>query len=49
MIDNLHCLYLEQCDFNEAESNQDKLIDCIIVFIETKYLIENYLVLIPSN
>ena len=40
---NLHCLYLEQCDFNEAEPNQDKLVDCIIMFFETQYLIKKYL------
>lgn len=40
---NLHCLYLEQCDFNEAEPDKDKLVDSIIVFFETQYLIEKYL------
>jgi len=40
---NLHCLYLEQCDFNEAEPDKDKLVDSIIVFFETQYLIKKYL------
>ena len=40
---NLHCLYLEDCIFNQYKPNKEKLVDIIILFFETQYLLKKYL------
>ena len=45
---NLHCLYLEDCIFNQCKPNNEKLVDIIILFFKTQYLIEGYLKRIRS-
>lgn len=46
---NINSRYLEGLQFNNARPKKDKLIEILIVFVVTKYMIEYYIAKIKNN